>query len=205
MSWLDQAWRWLETRWKIISLSALVIILIVSGGWLIVNYGQERNLMTQLEYFEIMKVEDGAARALRLEEFANIHRGKDVSSLAYMWLGSYYYDNGDFPRSAGFYNDVIQGSKGKLMQFIAIDSLAPVYIGMGKIDDAAELYLEAAKERYNPRPYLSRFKAASVFELSGNFTRAEEIYNDLIADGKTPTAIKLKAEERLLWIVASRR
>lgn len=201
--WLEKAWSLLGSRWKEIVLVAAAVVIVIAVVWIVVSYMENKRLMGEVEYYEIMKIGDEAARVTALEGFIRGHEGEAVSLLGRMWLGSYYDGKGDKEKAAGYYNEVIQASTGKPICYVAIDALAPVYVDMGRGGEAADLYLKIAVLDSNPDPYLSRFKAASIYEVAGDPAKAEEIYKGLIGDEKTPEKIRYKTEEQLLWMEAS--
>lgn len=177
---------------------AIIVIMIVA------NHREAKSLEAEAEYYEIMKVADAPERARVLEGFAKKHEGKNIAMLADMWLGAYYDEKGESEKSVSFYEKVVQSSGNKPIHYIAIDALAPVYAGLGRAGDAAELYIKAAGEKANPEPYYSRYRAASMYEISGDPNRAKEIYTSLIKDEKSPSVVKLKAEEQVLWLETSK-
>lgn len=202
---MDKAWKQLEANWKQIVLAVTAIILIAVIGFAFAKYKEGRDLKAELEYAVIMEGKDDAARVSKMEAFAEQYRGEDASYIAYMGLGSYYHRNREFDKAVTDYNKVIDGTKGTPLYFLAVDALFPVYIDMGKPESAAEMCLNAASVDRDSYSYSYKFKAANAFEFSGDTQKASEIYKELIADEKTPTSTRAKAEEQLIWLAASKK
>lgn len=182
----------------------LAIILIVSASFVVARHKEDRGSAAQVEYFGITKVDDEELRMSKLEEFAEKYKGMDVALQALMLLGEESSKKSDFEKAVEYYTRALEESKGKQIYFVAVDALGRVYVDMGRFGDAVDLYLKTAEVVSNPWPYLSKYQAASVYELSGDNEKAVEIYNSLISDVQIPASVKLKAEEQLLWLSASR-
>lgn len=202
--WIIHIWEWLEPRLKTLLIILVAVLLVIAVVWVAVKRKESKNLKAQLEYFEIMKVEDEAARNLKLEDFVKEHEGEEVVYQVMMRLGEYNYKKGNLEEAAKYYKNVIDDTAGELMYYLALDAIAPVYAELGKAERAAELYENASNLSSDPNPFLSKLNAAKYYNLAGNKDKAKEIYEGLIADEKTPPSTKIKAEEQLLWIALSK-
>lgn len=200
IAWAEHVWRWAVPRWRYL----LLVIVVIAAGFAVNEYNKRRSSKAELEYAEIMEIKDDDARLLRLEEFANKHREKDLASQALMLLGSYNYGRGDKDKAAEFYKKVIDSTGNDLIETAAINAVAPIYVDMKRFNDAADLYLRIAMPGSSPWPYLAKYNAGYVYEQAGDMAKAREIYKGLSEDEKTPPDVKFKAEEKLLWIAATR-
>lgn len=195
---------WFEDRTKPLLVFILAVVVIGSVIWITVKKMESRELKAQLEYSEIMKLDDEPARILKLEEFSVKHKGELISFQVLVDLGRYYFNKGEFEKAAGYLEDVVNNTEGDIINYLAVDALAPVYVALGKPESAAELYLKKSAFSSNPDPYIFKYNAGKMFQLAGNVQKANEIYQELVENEKTPTKTKLKAEEQLLWIAVSK-
>lgn len=199
-NWLKDFLNAVGLYWRYIVYGLVAVVLIVVLGLAFFGYQSNRALKRQTEYYELSTLKDDASKVKKFEDFTEKYRGSEVSTLADMWLGTYYAKNGDKEKAVSFYERVSKVFNGDPVYFVAVDALVPLYADLGQFDKAISLLDDAIMFRSNPRIYEDRLLKGEMLEMAGKVEESEEIYKTLIDSDKTPADVKIKAEERIIWI-----
>lgn len=187
-------------HWKKIVAGLVVLVVVFALIWTVAIFLNSKAEHSAEKFFEITKLQDEGMKVTKMEEFVDKNAGSPSADQARMWLGGYYYEKGDLKKAIDLYKKVVEKRKGKPVYFIAIESLAPVYISNGEAEEAAELYIEAGKMATNPAPFTFKLKAAEIFKIAGKSDDARKILNEVIADKNASEEVKRQAQEKLLWV-----
>lgn len=196
--------KWLETNWRAV-VTILIVISIVTGlTFFIKHFLSSQEINRQVEYSEIMKIDDDGVKYLKLEDFAKKYKNKNLSTQALLELAAYYEGIDNAEKAVSYYVEALDGAKGNLIYYVVIEALTPIYISLQRYDELATLYENASKMVDNPWPSQTEYGAANIYELSGNFEKAIEIYKKLALKNDISQVLTLKVEEQLIWLTASK-
>lgn len=187
-------------QWKVIGVATAVLLVIVAVAILVSQNRQTTAQTEQVKYYEVMKIEDAVARVEALKALLAKDDSGDVAELVKMSLAAYYDGNKEFDKALEYYMQVAGSNSGKPIRYVAINAAGPVFAALGKPLDAAKLFKEASFEEKNPEPYLSRYQAAVFYLLAGDKEEARRVLQDIIGSDYAPAEMKIKAEEKLLWL-----
>jgi len=186
-----------------ITIIGLSVVVVFTISVIIIKHQKNITLKSELEYAEIMKIQDNEVRDLKLEEFADKFKNKPLAYQAMMLLADDNYKKGDVTKAIDLYSKVVDKNRGKLLYFVAVDGLTAICLDNKMADKAAALYIEAANKSNSPWPYRYRYQAALAYVMAGEKDKADELFTELMENKDTPPSLKLKVEEEMLWQTAS--
>ncbi len=124
---------------------------------------------------------NGTNEATGLIELANQYGGTSAGNLATFYTANALYQQGEYDRALGFYQQFEKGN-----DFIGASALAAeasIYESRGEYEQAATHYEEAAAQYQNeltaPR-YL--VQAGQAYEEAGRYTAATEVYQRVVEE-----------------------
>jgi tetratricopeptide (TPR) repeat protein len=192
-------------EWKKVALaSGLVIALVVAiiAGYKYMNW-RATNAFDALA--KANAIEDPAERLKALTEVSDDFKGTAAARETMLILGKAAMSDGRTEEAVEWFDDLVsQSSRYAVLKAYGLQALGRAYEELGRNEDAAEAYGQAARTKGNLIQGQSRYDEARCLEKLGQLNKAEELYQTIIDNaGQEDVLLKAKSEERLLWLLAS--
>lgn len=136
-----------------------------------------------------------------LETQAKNFDGYAGGDIAYYDLGIAYLNSGDAANALAAFKNVDFDDEN--LATMTLGAMGDASLNLGQYEDAINYYTEA----YNRRPKnemtapLYMMKLANTYEIQKNYSEAEKLYNDLIANFPG-SPLRTEAEKNLVFVEA---
>jgi tetratricopeptide (TPR) repeat protein len=184
----------LEENYKPLLIGLAVLVVLVGGAWLGRMYLSKKNDEAQSQMFQAQKYLEMDSLNLALNGDGNYLGFADIASeYKFTKAGNLArYSAGICNLHMGNYDEAIKyldkySKKDKVIGSIAIGATGDAYVELGNTEKGITKYLEAAdfaENQFNSPLYL--MKAAELYEMSGKYAEALELYQKI--KNKYPTS-----------------
>ena len=175
----------------IFSISALVLIVLLSSTFLVKGYLDRRarsrfngalSLYTAQRYTEALKDFEGIASSLG---------GGRLKTLSLLYAGNILYKEGKYERAIETYTRIIDSEE---LRPLVLYNIGKTYEAMGRLKEAED-FLNQARRDSDPMDSLLSLELASIYERMGEKEKALNLYRALEEKGE-PLVRELAAEAR---------
>lgn len=174
---------------------ALVLFLLISGGYLMRNY-LKRGVQARFnQALGIYGKGDYEGAMEGFKEVASSFGGGKLDSLSLIYLGNIYYRKANYKEAIETYKGLL-ASKGDL-KILAFYNMAKAYEALGELKEA-EKYLNRAYRDPDGRflKDLISLELASIYERMGEKDKAIDLYRVIEERGPDPLTREFVAEIR---------
>jgi tetratricopeptide (TPR) repeat protein len=185
---LSKSERFIENNQKSITTAIVVIVVLVLGYFGVNRYyfqprqeiANEQMFMAE-KYFEsdsLNKALYGDGNNMGFLDIIDEYKMTKAANLARYYAGIIYLKQGDFEEAIAQLRKF--KSRDNIVRPIAIGAMGDAYLELNQPDKAISQYLSAARASKNELTApLYLFRAAQVYEIQNNFTKALEIYEQI--------------------------
>jgi TolA-binding protein len=164
-------------------------------------YQTESHIVDTQNWEMAIKGDTAAGTYPGLETQAKNFDGYAGGDIAYYNLGIAYLNSGDAANALAAFKNVDFDDEN--LATMTLGAMGDASLNLGQYEDAINYYTEA----YNRRPKnemtapLYMMKLANTYEIQKNYSEAEKLYNDLIANFPG-SPLRTEAEKNLVFVEA---
>lgn len=204
--WTVHALVWVKNNWQtaieIVAVAAVAFAVVVGAS----TYWRHRSQSAAEKLYDTWRLAQGSdERTKKLEEIVDDYSRTPAGQQAMMEVGDVYLFRKEYDKAIDEFRMLAGRSRNHpIIKVAALHRLAAAQLEKGDALAAAEAYLKAAADPGNLLGATSRYHAAACFERAGDPERAAALYRQAMEDaGEGDRALRDRAEERLIWLVAN--
>lgn len=204
VDWTVHVIRFIRDNYKPVVWGVALVALVAAalwGGIFLKDYraGKASELL-----YKARKMQPGSdAQLSALKEVADDYTSTGSGKMAMFMYGEALFEKKDYEGAAREFERLSdKTARRPFLKVAAMHKKAESLYAMGKIEDAAKTYLEAALIPQNKNKDDSLYQAARCYEDKKDFAQAESLYRKIM-DTANDDQTKFRAEERLLWLFAN--
>lgn len=205
MTFAEKAYALVHTKWKLMSMSAALIIALLAvivGGYKYVDWRSTK----AFDVLALAKsIENGDQLKQNLEGVVEKYSGTAAAREATLMLGKMDMRQGQTENALKWFeilND--RSSSYPILKVYALFQQGRALEELGRYDEAADVYAKSARIKGNLLKWRSIYNEARCLEKLGQYTEAGTRYRSIIdAAAANDMMLKANSEERLLWLKAN--
>lgn len=201
-TWLDHAYRWIESNWKqaiagVVSLAVVVAVVFIAVSYFKSSGNKAKDLL-----FTAQKAAgQGQDAVTAYEKVIKEYPDSTSAQIARLELGNIFLGRNELTKAQEFIAPVAK-AKNPILRVIGLNNLAAAKLSSGDAKGAAEAYMQAYNDAGNPAKGVSYFNAALAYKKAGDNDSARKIFEGLskeAAEFSTPE-LRERSKEQLIWM-----
>jgi len=196
--------RFIRDNYKPVLWGVALVVLIAGALWAGMFLKEYRGNKASELLYKARKLQPGSDQQLAaLQKVADDYTSTGSGKIAMFMYGEALFEKKDYEGALKEFEQLSNKTPRRpFLKVAAMHKMAESQYAMGKIEDAAKTYLEAALVPKNEIKDDSLYQAARCYEDMKDFAQAETLYRKIMDTSKDDQT-KFRAEERLLWLFAN--